>query len=91
MINTATMGQHKPETNNEARLRDARASVEIDRIQQQAQLDQGRTQQNANTRSATAGGWVGGKRRRMDGGRQGSRRSLVVDQALFVPLRGYAS
>lgn len=49
------MGQHKPETNNEARLRDARAAEEIARIQHQGQLEQGRTIQNADTRSVTAG------------------------------------
>ncbi len=50
------MVQHKPETNNEARLRDARAAEEIVRIQHQGQLEQGRTVQNADTRSVTAGG-----------------------------------
>lgn len=48
--------QYKPETNNEARLRDARASEEIARIQHQGQLAQGRTAKNEDTRSKTAGG-----------------------------------
>eukprot|EP00903_Cladosiphon_okamuranus_P009639 g9172.t1 len=46
--------QYKPETNNEARLRDVRAEEEIHRIQQQGQLDQKRTDKTADTRSKTA-------------------------------------
>ncbi|CAM9911795.1 unnamed protein product, partial [Ectocarpus fasciculatus] len=45
--------QYKPETKNEANLRDVRAEEEIKHVRHQGSLQQGRTEQVADTRTAT--------------------------------------
>ncbi|CAN0010147.1 unnamed protein product [Ectocarpus sp. 4 AP-2014] len=47
------MVQHRPETNNEKKLRDARAAEAIHHVQHQGSLQANRTAQTADTRSAT--------------------------------------
>ncbi|CAM9337631.1 unnamed protein product [Ectocarpus fasciculatus] len=47
------MVQYRPETNNEARLRDVRAAEEIHHVRDQGSHQQHRTAQTADTRSAT--------------------------------------